>query len=102
MASQKEEEDEFAKKADGIREDLGNAYAFIEGQKYTQQAATFTIEEATDQFIESIEGKPPFRPNELERLANIKSKMEAAIAQTKVISPETFVKASESNVNTPK
>ena len=102
MATKKEEDEDFAKQADQLREDLSNAYAFVDGQKYTQQAATFTIEEATDQFIEATEGKPLFRPNELERLANIKSKVESAIMKTKAISPETFVKANENNVNTPK
>jgi len=99
----KQETEAFQKQADELREALNNAYGFVEGQKYSQAAAMFTIEDAMDQFIERMSGSPPFRPNELERLAKVKAKMDEAIERVKNISPESFIKAdAASNVNTAK
>lgn len=97
----KQETEAFQKQADEIREALGNAYGFVEGQKHSQAAAMFTIEDAMDQFIERMAGKPPFRPNELERLAKIKAKTDEAVERVKGISPESFITSDgSSNVNT--
>lgn len=97
----KQETEAFQKQADQLREDLGNANVYVEAQKLTQTASAFTIEDALDGFIERMSGKPPLRPNALERIAKLKSNLDAAIAKTKSISPESFVKANaETNVNT--
>ena len=97
----KQETEAFQKQADQLRIDLGAANVFVEAQKLTQTASAFTIEDALDGFIERMSGKPPLRPNALERIAQMKSSLDVAIAKTKAISPESFVQANEeTNVNT--
>ena len=96
----KQETEAFQKQADQLREDLGAANAFVEGQKLTQTATAYTVEDAMDAFIERMSGKPPQRPNALERLAQMKASMDAAILKTKAIKPEAFVQADENSVNT--
>lgn len=99
----KQETEAFQKQADEIRRDLENGYAFVEGHRYTETAAAFTIEEGMDRFIERMTGKPPFRPNELDKIQAVRSRVLAAVEKAKTISPEAFIKANaESNVNTRK
>ncbi len=98
---QKQEAEAFQKQADEIRHDLERGYAFVEGRRYTEAAEAFTIEEAMDRFIERMSGKPPLRPNELEKIAAMRARVITAVEKAKNITPETFAKArSDVNVNT--
>lgn len=97
----KQETEAFQKQAEEIRTALANGNAFVEGSAYTDSLATFTIEEAMDRNIERLTGKPPFRPNELDRLLTVKNRVLNAVEKAKSIRPEDFLKADEStNVNT--
>ena len=83
-----------------IREALNNAYAFVLGQQSVRSFAAYTFEDALDAQIERIEGaSTEIRPNELERIERIRSKVIAAAEQveaTNAISVEEWEK-----VNTP-
>jgi hypothetical protein len=87
---------------DQLREELENAYAFLEGQKATQSFAQVTPEECFDQFIERIEGKDTqARPNVLHRLDKVKNDLMASIAKIKSMPAEAFREPQpEKDVNT--
>ncbi len=74
------------------REALGNAYAALVGQQSVQAWSAFTLEEAIDAQIETIEGKSTDkRPNLLERVDRIEQDCLAAIAALRDTPPEQFL-----------
>lgn len=87
--------------ADELREDIQNAYSFIEGQRYTLASSTFTFEDAMDQFIERIAGSGPpgSKVNEVTRAKNVMAKLKAAVAKIKALPPSTFRRNSSQDVN---
>lgn len=98
---QKQEAEAFKKQADELRTDLQAGYSFVEGSRYTDTAAAYTVEEAMDRYIERVSGKPPFRPSTLDRLKTMRAKLVAAVEKAKRISPEAFAASrKDDNVNT--
>lgn len=71
---------------------LNNAYAVIEGTKYTTSALAFTFEEAVDLQIERISGTGTrIRPSELDRVDTVEAELLQAVEQIKAIPPEAFI-----------
>lgn len=98
-----EVKDDFQNEADKLRTDVHNAYAFVEAQRFTQSFASFTVEEAMDQFVERMVGKDTqTRPNAVNRVKNVLARVEAAVEKIKAMPPEAFRQSSQnSDVNTP-
>jgi hypothetical protein len=96
------EDNKFQDQANELREDLSNAYAFIEGQRFTQAISVFTPEDAMDQFIERISGKDTIaRPNAINRIKNIEARVLAAVTRIKSMPDGAFRrKDSSTDVNT--
>lgn len=73
------------------REALNNAYAALLGQQTIQSWTAFTLEEAIDAQVESIEGpSTDKRPNQLERVDRIEQECLAAIKALRNTPPEQF------------
>lgn len=85
-----------------LRRSVGNAYAFVLADQNTQTIASFTLEDALDLQIESIEGGgTQLRPNKLDRLERIKQEIVTAVEQIKELPPEYFQDPDETkDVNT--
>ena len=101
---QKEQEEQKAQEqADEFREDLQNAYAYVEGQKAVQSFSALTPEDCFDRFIGRVEGKDTIaRPNVLHRIENVKARVLASIAKIKTMPPEAFkFPRGDKDVNTP-
>lgn len=86
-----------------LRRDLSNAYASLQGEQTSKSFSAYTFEEALDAQIERIEGEgTKLRPNLLERVDNIESRVLQAVNQIKEMPPEDFIqKDEEQDVNTP-
>lgn len=99
--------DEEDKKVDELnfelRQNINDAYAFVEGAKNTQTVATVTFEDLMDQQIERLVGKDTeARPNPLHRIEKIEQTMKATVAKIKSLPPEAFaLRDKEDSVNTP-
>ena len=95
--------DDFQNEADKLRVDVHNAYAFVEGQRFTQSFASFTVEEAMDAFVERLSGKDTqVRPNAINRVKNVLARVEAAVEKIKAMPPESFRQGdATTDVNTP-
>jgi hypothetical protein len=85
-----------------LRRSLANAYTALLADQTNSSFAAFTFEEALDRQIERIEGAgTQLRPNLLDRVARIESRVVQAVDQAKQQSPESFAKPDESkDVNT--
>lgn len=67
------------------------AYASVKGREHLQSFLSFTFEEALDQQIEQISGKPRNgRPNELEVVEKTHQELLGMIDKIKAIPPEFF------------
>jgi len=86
-----------------LRQNVNDAYAFVEGQKSNQTFASLTFEDLMDQQIERLVGKDTdARPNVLHKVDRIEQKIVSAVAQIKKLPPEFFkVQTSNENANTP-
>lgn len=85
------EDDPGQSLSEQLREDLQNAFSFVEGRKSAESFAALTPEDCIDQFIERIEGKgTQARPNALDRLSQIQSRVKASISQIRELPPEAF------------
>lgn len=83
-----------------MRRALDDAYGALEGQKATQAFLSFSFEEAMDNQIDRISGTSTrLRPNELDRVARIKSQLVEAVAAIKQVPPEAFMQKSDRDVN---
>ena len=105
MAETKQEEDAEVgaqERNTELRRSLSNAYASLVGDKTNKSFSAFTFEEAMDAQIERIEGAgTELRPNLLDRVARIESRLVQAVEQAKQQAPETFQKPDSSrDVNT--
>ena len=85
-----------------MRTALNNAYAVLEGSRYTSTISAFSFEEAVDQQIARIsDAGTRIRPSELERVDKIQQDLQNAIGQIKQVPPEKFMpRVSGRDVNT--
>jgi len=85
-----------------LRSSLNNAYAILEGTKYTTTVSSFSFEEAVEQQIARIlDAGTRIRPSELERVDKIEKELLEAVTQIKQIPPENFMeRVSGRDVNT--
>lgn len=85
-----------------LRTALNDAYAALEGAKYTSTSIAFCFEEAVSLQLQRIEGPGSrIRPSELERVERTEQGLLRAVEQIKSIPPEAFLaKASNRDVNT--
>lgn len=86
-----------------LRQDINDAYAFVEGQKTTQTFASFTFEDALDQQITQLTGPDtPQRPNPLNRVSAIAQRTADAVAKIKSLPADFFTpRDTTDSVNTP-
>jgi len=86
-----------------LRQNINDAYAFVEGAKSTQTFATVTFEDLMDQQIERLVGKDTeSRPNPLHRIDKVEQRLKSTIEQIKKVPPEAFRLRDERDaVNTP-
>jgi len=86
-----------------LRQNINDAYAFVEGAKTTQTFASLTYEDLLDQQIQWLTGPDTdSRPNVLHRIANIKERTLQTVEKIKSLPPEFFVRRDETDsVNTP-
>jgi len=74
-----------------LRIALNNAYAFVEGAKTVQSAASVTYEELIEQQIERIAGAgTSSRPNALNRIDKVLSDVTQAAAKIKSLPDDAF------------
>jgi hypothetical protein len=85
------------------RQALSDVYSALEAEKTINSFSAFTLEEALDAQIERISGQSTkLRPNVLERVDSMESKLLQAAEQLKATNPEDFVEKNENgDVNTP-
>ena len=97
------EQSEFQSEADTLRTDIHNAYAFVEGQRFTQTFASFTVEEAMDAFVERLSGaETATRPNAINRVKAVSARLKAAVERIKALPDDAFVRPDpDKDVNTP-
>mgnify|MGYP001382640223 CR=1 FL=1 len=95
--NQEKQEDDLCQRLRGA---LNDAYAFVLGQQSVRSFAAYTFEDALDAQIERIDGvSTAIRPNELERVERIRSKVVAAAAEVEELRE---IKVQEwEKVNTP-
>ena len=89
-----EERQEQAQQRDNLKQRaaLNNAYATLEGTKYTTSTLAFTFEEAVYLQVVRIEGAGTrVRPSELERVGIIEAELLQAVEQVKATPPEAFI-----------
>lgn len=86
-----------------LRQNINDAYAFVEGAKNTQTFATVTFEDLMDQQIQRLVGPDTTsRPNPLHRIDKVETQLKSTIAQIKKMPPEAFQARDErDSVNTP-
>lgn len=86
-----------------LRQNINDAYAFVEGAKNTQTVATVTFEDLMDQQIERLVGKDTTaRPNPLHRIDKVVEQLTSTIAKIKSLPPEAFaLRDTTDSVNTP-
>jgi predicted RNA-binding Zn ribbon-like protein len=91
MAGPSADSDPAQQQAEEYLEVLQSAYQAIEGYKLAQTFASLTPEELYDRFIERIEGKDTqARPNQLNRIAKLKTEVLAAIEKVKKLPADVF------------
>lgn len=74
-----------------LRQDINDAYAFVEGSKVTQTFASLTFEDVLDQQITQLTGPDtPQRPNPLNRISAIATRTMDAVAKIKQLPPDFF------------
>lgn len=97
------ENESFQGEAESLRTDIHNAYAFVEGQRFTQSFASFTVEEAMDAYVERLSGKDtPVRPNVINRTKAVAARVAAAVEKIKAMPADAFRAADPAtDVNTP-
>jgi len=85
-----------------LRQNINNAYAFLEGAKSTQTFAMVTFEDLMDQQIERLVGKDSeSRPNPYNRISKVERSLKTTIEQIKKIPPEAFkLRDARDSVNT--
>lgn len=75
------------------RQAINDAYAQLEGEKALQTFNAFTLEEALQLQVDSIEGESTrIRPNELDRTDRIYNNLTQAVEELKKVPPEMFLK----------
>lgn len=86
-----------------LRQNINNAYAFVEGAKTTQTIAALTFEDLMDQQIERLVGKDSeARPNPLHRIDKVEADIKATVEKIKKLPPEAFaIRDTRDSVNTP-
>lgn len=91
-----------------VREILGNAYAFVLGEKFTASVSTVNLETLMQEQINQIEGtdgKTEIRPNKIEELDRMVNGVTDVVKVVKKLPPRTFSVDTEDrekgNVNTP-
>lgn len=73
-----------------MREIIGEAYAFVRGQQYTETVANITYEELLDAAIDRIEGlkgRSDVRATKLDRVEKIKADITKAVDTVKKLPP---------------
>lgn len=84
------------------RLEIQNGYAALLGEQTSQTFSAYTFEEALDQQIEAISGKgTDAHPNQLDRVARIKSQLIGSVDQVLKLDPSNFNKVTDQTVNTP-
>ena len=85
------------------RQALSDVYGALEGEKVTNAFSAYTFEEALEAQVKRISGPgTKIRPNALERVDNMESKLLQSVAQLKDTDPELFREPDEDqDVNTP-
>jgi hypothetical protein len=74
-----------------LRQDINDAYAFVEGSKTTQTFASLTFEDLMDAQIQRLTGPDtPQRPNPLNRIAAIATRTVDAVSKIKQLPPDFF------------
>lgn len=103
MAAKKPEDQKIDDLNFELRQNINDAYAFVESSKNTQTLATVTFEDLMDQQIERLSGKDTeARPNPLNRIKKVETQIKAIIAQIKKLPDNAFrVRDTRDSVNTP-
>ena len=86
-----------------LRQEINDAYAFVQGSKTTQMYSSITFEDLMDAQIQRLTGPDtPQRPNPLNRIAAIASRTVDAVAKIKQL-PDNFFSALDTtdSTNTP-
>lgn len=76
-----------------VREVLGNAYAFVQGRKFTESISSMTLESAMKEQIELIEGtegRTPIRLNKLDQIEKITTQTKETVALVKKLPANAF------------
>jgi hypothetical protein len=86
-----------------LRQNINDAYAFVEGAKSNQMFSTVTFEDLMDQQISTLTGPDTeSRPNPLHRIDRIQQNLQTTIDQIKKLPPEVFqLRDDTDSVNTP-
>ena len=93
-----------------LRQNINDAYAFVEGAKNTQTVAAVTFEDLMDQQIGYLTGldasgtrtDSDSRPCPLIRIQKIEQSLKDTVAKIKALPPEAFVLRDQNDsVNTP-
>lgn len=103
MADPKKDKEQADDLQQELRENVSDAYAFIEGAKATQTFSAITFEDLMDQQIERLVGKDTeARPNALHRIDKMEQKIVSSVAQIKKLPPQFFNPPKETaDANTP-
>lgn len=76
-----------------LREVLGRAYGFVNGERFTEQVAAVTLEALMQEQINQIEGtdgKTDIRLNKRDELDKLITEVSAAVEEVKKLPPEAF------------
>jgi hypothetical protein len=93
-----------------LRQNINDAYAFIEGAKSIQMFSTLTFEDLMDAQITTLTGvdgtgatvDSASRPCPLRRIDKLEQSIQATVAQIKKLPPEAFqIRDQTNSVNTP-
>jgi hypothetical protein len=77
--------------AQEYRRVVSSAYGFVRGRETTQTFKAYTFEDALNDQIEAIEGKPANgRPNQIDRVNKVENDLVNAISKIKALPPEAF------------
>ncbi len=89
--------------AEGLREPIENAVAFVEGARSVQTFAARTYEDLVDAFLERATGKPPGgRLNARDRIERVYADLLGSVEAIKSLPDEAFRRPDEGeDVNTP-
>jgi len=87
-----------------LRQTLGDAYAFVQGERLTNSIASVTLESLINEQIDQIEGtdgKTSIRPNKIEEVDRLMNETTSAVETVKSLPPSAFtLKSGTKNANT--